>query len=199
MDIEQEVSDVVATTTSGIDSPTIRTRKISSSIAVQSGETVALGGLIKDRNLDTKVGLPLLHKIPVLGALFGRTEQTVVRTELLVLLTPRVAGSQSEARSITEELRRRMRNLDPLIDRVKLDGPAPTSTPDTSSSKPTAPTPAQQNIVPPPAKPSAPLTPVVVGAAPSQDVSMPRQVQVREAPTSQHSRMTRLGAFNWLP
>ena len=118
MDIEQEVSDVIATTTSGIDSPTIRTRKISSSIAVQSGETVALGGLIRDRDFDTKVGVPVLHKIPILGALFGRTEETVLRSELLVLLTPRVAGNQGDARAITEELRRRVRGLDPLIERV---------------------------------------------------------------------------------
>ena len=119
MDIEQEVSDVVATTTSGIDSPTIRTRKIASSIAVQSGETVALGGLIRDRTFDTEVGIPLLHRIPIIGALFGRKEQTVLRTELLVLLTPRVAGTSGEARAITEELRRRVRDLDPLIDRVR--------------------------------------------------------------------------------
>ncbi|MCH8990454.1 MAG: type II and III secretion system protein, partial [Acidobacteria bacterium] len=48
MEIEQQVSDVVATTTSGIDSPTIRQRQISSTVAVQSGQTIALGGLIRE-------------------------------------------------------------------------------------------------------------------------------------------------------
>ncbi|MCZ6839166.1 MAG: SPOR domain-containing protein, partial [Alphaproteobacteria bacterium] len=132
MDIEQEVSDVAPTTTSGIDSPTISTRKISSSIAVQSGETVALGGLIRESTTSTKVGLPFLHKIPLLGALFGRTEEKLERTELLVLLTPRVAGTQGEARAITEELRRRMRDLDPLFDRVNRGRSVPTAAPDVS-------------------------------------------------------------------
>jgi len=118
MDIEQEVSDVVATTSSGIDSPTIQTRKISSSIAVQSGQTVALGGMIKEKVTDTKTGLPILHKIPIIGALFGSTSETTVRTELLILLTPRVAGTQGEARAVTDELRQRMRNLEPLFDKV---------------------------------------------------------------------------------
>ena len=158
MDIEQEVSDVVATTTSGIDSPTIRTRKISSSIAVQSGETVALGGLIRDRDFDTKVGLPILHRIPILGALFGRTEETVLRTELLVLLTPRVAGSQSDARAITDELRRRMRNLDPLIDRVNRGIPRPSALP-------------QQSLVPQNTKGDAPHSNVAVAPQPANIVA----------------------------
>lgn len=157
MDIEQEVSDVIATTTSGIDSPTIRTRKISSSIAVQSGETVALGGLIRDRTQDTKVGLPILHKVPILGALFGRTEETVVRTELLVLLTPRVAGSQGDARAITDELRRRMRDLDPLIERVNR-----TRTLNTTQRI----IPPAENVATPNPKVSAPQTAVVVTPAP---------------------------------
>lgn len=162
MDIEQEVSDVVATTTSGIDSPTIRTRKIASSIAVQSGETVALGGLIRDRTLDTKVGLPILHNVPILGALFGRTEETVVRTELLVLLTPRVAGSQGDARAITDELRRRMRDLDPLIDRVNRTRSLNT----TQRIIPPAENAVAPKIIPKPTV-SAPQTEVVVTPAPA--------------------------------
>ncbi len=129
MDIEQEVSDVIATTSSGIDSPTIQTRKISSSIAVQSGETVALGGMIKEKVTDTKTGLPFLHKIPIIGALFGSTSVTTVRTELLILLTPRVAGTQGEARAVTNELRRRMRNLEPLFNKVIVPRPKPAAPP----------------------------------------------------------------------
>jgi cell division septation protein DedD len=66
-----------------------------------------------------------LHRIPFLGALFGSTEDSVQRTELLILLTPRVAGTQGEARAITRELRQRMRNLDPLIERVTQGRPGP--------------------------------------------------------------------------
>ena len=119
LEIEQEVSDAVATLSSGIDSPTIRQRKIKSTVAIQSGETVALGGLIKDTVSDIETGIPILSRIPVLGALFGSTDTFTKRTELLILITPRVVGSLQDARDVTEELRRRMRAVIPLRRRIE--------------------------------------------------------------------------------
>ena len=118
MEIEQQVSDVVPTTTSGIDSPTIRQRQIASTVAVQSGETIALGGLIRESNTRSNIGIPILKDIPVFGALFGKTSDDRVRTELLVLITPRVVSNQDEARAVTEELRRRMRAIVPLGEKL---------------------------------------------------------------------------------
>ncbi len=114
MEIEQEVSDAVATITSGIDSPTIRQRKISSTVAVQSGETVALGGLIRDKKEKTNTGIPILSSLPLIGPLFGVRTDDVERTELLILITPRVVSNQAEARAVTDELRRRLRAVVPL-------------------------------------------------------------------------------------
>lgn len=108
LDIQQEVSDVIPTTTSGIDSPTIQQRLINSSIVVQSGETIALGGLIRDKISDSETGIPVLSDIPILGSLFGSTEETHNRTELLILITPRVVKNQREAKDLTEELRRKI-------------------------------------------------------------------------------------------
>ena len=119
LDISQEASDVVETVTSGIDSPTIRQRKITSSIAVQSGQTVALGGLIEEKENKTSTGIPFLSRIPILGALFGSKSDTNERTELLILITPRVIRNQREARVVTEELRKRVRALIPLDERIK--------------------------------------------------------------------------------
>src|SRR5262249_46638536 len=90
LDISQEVSDVSTTTSSAINSPTIAERKIASSIAVQDGQTIALGGLIRDKDTQEKTGIPYLNDIPYLGFLFGNTNGEHDRTELLVLLTPRV-------------------------------------------------------------------------------------------------------------
>jgi general secretion pathway protein D len=114
IDIVQEVSDVVATTTSGIDSPTIQQRSIESTVAVQSGETVILGGLIRDSQGITKTGVPVLKDIPLLGALFRDTRNDDERTELMVLLTPRVVRTAEDARDIAKDLRRRFRHLAPL-------------------------------------------------------------------------------------
>jgi general secretion pathway protein D len=114
LDVLQEVSDVVETTTSDIDSPTIQQRFIQSTVAVQSGDTVALGGLIRDRQEESVSGLPLLSEIPILGNLFKTTEVIERRTELLVLITPRVVRNRREALEVTDELRRRLSTLGPL-------------------------------------------------------------------------------------
>lgn len=123
LDITQEVSDVAETKTSGIDSPTIQQRQINSTVAVQTGETIALGGLIRDRHSEGVTGIPFLADIPLLGNLFKTTSDVDARTELLVLLTPRVIRNSQDARVLTEELRRRIPSVIMLEDRLKPGGP----------------------------------------------------------------------------
>jgi general secretion pathway protein D len=108
LDISQEVSDVVKTTTSDLDSPTIQQRKIESTVSIQSGQTIALGGLIRDRRENGKTGVPVLGDIPLLGNLFSETDKTGARTELLVLLKPTVIRGPDQARAMTEDLRRKL-------------------------------------------------------------------------------------------
>ncbi|KON79849.1 type II secretion system secretin GspD [Azoarcus sp. PA01] len=86
-------------------------REVSSRVAVRSGETVVLGGLIRDNNGRDRQGIPLLHDIPLLGALFGTTGNSSVRTELLVMITPRVVRSDQDVRDLGAEMRRRMQGL----------------------------------------------------------------------------------------
>ncbi|MCI0429663.1 MAG: type II secretion system secretin GspD [Rhodospirillales bacterium] len=119
LDIIQEVSDVVETTTSELNSPTIQQRQVKSTVAVQSGESVALGGLIRDGNSKGVTGIPLLSEIPLFGHLFKTTSDVQRRTELLILLTPRVVANRQDARDITEELRNRVRALAPLEYRIQ--------------------------------------------------------------------------------
>ncbi len=114
LDVRQEVSDVVPTTTSGIDAPTIQRRVIESTVAVQNGETIALGGLIRDSRNRTRSGIPVLSRLPLFGPLFGTTTDKKDRTELLVLLTPRVVRDAGEARAVTRELRERLYGLEAL-------------------------------------------------------------------------------------
>ncbi|MDI1291216.1 MAG: type II secretion system secretin GspD [Methylobacter sp.] len=111
MDIEQSVENAQQTKTSGIDSPSIQTREISSSVAVQSGETIVLGGLIKDDDTDNKAGIPFLHELPLIGALFGNTTKNKIKTELVVLITPRVVGTRQDARLITDEFKRKLTGI----------------------------------------------------------------------------------------
>lgn len=119
MEISQEVSDVVETTTSGIDSPTIQQRRLQSTVAVKDGQTIALGGLIRDNEQEARTGVPFVQHLPVIGPLFRSTVINDDRTELLVLLTPRVARDPEDARRITDELRRRIDAVRPLDRRVQ--------------------------------------------------------------------------------
>jgi general secretion pathway protein D len=119
MEIEQESSRPVQTVTSELDSPTIQQRRVASTVAVQSGEAVVLGGLIQDRVEQRDTGVPILHRLPIIGPLFGVTDTINDRTELLVVLTPRVIRNPEQARAVTEELRRRLRGLVPLEARVR--------------------------------------------------------------------------------
>ncbi|MEA1674777.1 type II secretion system secretin GspD [Nitrospirillum sp. BR 11163] len=112
LDVNQEVSTVATTTTSGIDSPTIQQRKITSVVNVQDGETVALGGLISDTSSHNGAGIPYLRDIPVLGKLFGTDGHTKGRTELLVFLRPVIVRDATRAREVTDALRASMGRLE---------------------------------------------------------------------------------------
>ena len=118
MEVTQSVEDPGAIPANGTN-PSILTREINSSVAVQSGETIVLGGLIKDNNTDDNNGIPLLHDVPILGTLFGSKTRTKDKTELVVLITPRVVKSRQDAGLITDEFKRKLsgiyeNNLDDL-------------------------------------------------------------------------------------
>jgi general secretion pathway protein D len=119
LEIEQEVSDVVSTSTGEINSPTISNRRVASTVAVQSGQTVALGGLIQDRITEGSRGTPVLSRLPFVGFLFGEQNTEARRSELLVLLTPRVIRDPLEARRVTEELRQRLESVRTLESRIR--------------------------------------------------------------------------------
>ncbi|MGC6500490.1 MAG: type II secretion system secretin GspD [Henriciella sp.] len=124
LEIEQEVSNVVPTVSSGIDSPTIQQRRINTSVAVDSGKSIALGGLIRERVSDNTAKIPFLGSIPFLGkALFQTTNDVKERTELLVLITPRVVRSQTDSETIIQDLARDMSHIEALysMDRPSLD------------------------------------------------------------------------------
>ena len=115
LDIDQSVSDVAKTTSSGIDSPTISQRRVVTSAVVKDGDTIALGGLISRNKTVGSSGIPFLADIPVLGALFGTQTRNDDRTELLILLTPRIIRDSDEARNVTEELRNRLEAIKPVL------------------------------------------------------------------------------------
>jgi general secretion pathway protein D len=111
LDISQEVSNSVPTTTSNINSPTIQQRKLSTTVVVKNGDTIALGGLITERRSKGKSGVPYLAKVPLLGALFRDTNNATTRAELILLITPRVMRDDTEFQSAMDDLRIEFQSL----------------------------------------------------------------------------------------
>ncbi len=110
LDIDQSVTDV-----GPVDAATKQRsfleRTVASRVAIRSGESVVLGGLIRDNETEGKSGVPLLMDIPLLGSLFSTTTQASTRTELLIFITPTVMESDQDLRDVNSEMRSRMRGL----------------------------------------------------------------------------------------
>ncbi len=104
LNIIQSVSTPSSSSEAGSLTPTIATRDISSQVLAQSGRTILLGGLIQERIQQEQDGVPIASEVPVLGALFRQNRTVTERTELLVLITPRVVRNSSEIERITRML-----------------------------------------------------------------------------------------------
>jgi len=111
MVINQNVSDPEQTTTSSIQSPSFATQSIATQVTVQDGDTIAIGGMIAETTTVSNEGIPLLHRIPYLGALFGTRSYSKERTELIIFLTPHVIYDSNQLLDATDELRGRIKLL----------------------------------------------------------------------------------------
>ncbi len=118
MSVEQSVTDV-GTVDSATGQRSFNKRDINSRVAVRSGESVVLGGLIRENKTNSKSGVPGLYEIPVFGGLFGKTTDTGKRTELLIVITPKVLLNEEDLRSVSREMRSRIRGLDLLEPKAK--------------------------------------------------------------------------------
>ncbi|MFZ2395284.1 MAG: type II secretion system secretin GspD [Smithella sp.] len=108
LELTQEVSDLSKSTGVG-DSPIIAIRRINTSVVAATGQTVALGGLMKQQKGIIERKVPLLGDIPLIGNLFKVTENTDDRTELLILVTPTILTKTDDATKITDELKKEIK------------------------------------------------------------------------------------------
>ncbi|MGN6706249.1 MAG: type II secretion system secretin GspD [Rhodanobacter sp.] len=114
MDVSQQVSQRDAAQPLVNGNPSISQRALSTQVAVQSGQTVLLGGLIQQDEGVSDTGIPGLNRIPVIGRLFGSTNRNRDRTELIVLITPRIIRNSDEAKQVTDEYQEKFESLAPL-------------------------------------------------------------------------------------
>jgi general secretion pathway protein D len=116
MDISQEVSRPGARDPSISTSPNppISNKSVTSQVAVQSGETVFLGGLITELSDQGTSGVPFLNRIPGIGALFGTKSKANSRFETIVMITPTVIESAADLRAITDDLKDEFIEVPPI-------------------------------------------------------------------------------------
>ena len=108
LEISQEVSQASALGPLG---PVIGQSAVTSTVVIRDGQTIVLGGFIRESDDLIRNRIPLLGRIPVLGGLFGSTSTTKTRTELVILITPHVIRNFEEADHATEELRDKLREI----------------------------------------------------------------------------------------
>jgi general secretion pathway protein D len=119
MEIRQEVSAVGAPSFGDTNSPSFISREAETTVVVQNGESVLIGGIIDDQMTRARSGVPFLMDIPVLGRLFRTESEKLDRTELIILITPYVIRDRQEAQTITDEFKNRMHGLQSMLDRVQ--------------------------------------------------------------------------------
>ena len=118
MDVRPEISDIApqsqsVTITEGVTSPTFFVNTAQTVIAARTGQTIAIGGLIRESEEESVEKIPLLGDIPLIGLLFSNTVKKTVKRELMIFLTPYVAYNSAQLEEITEMEKSKLKLLDP--------------------------------------------------------------------------------------
>ncbi|MFQ5353310.1 MAG: type II secretion system protein GspD [Thermodesulfobacteriota bacterium] len=118
MTLRQEISDVSTSRIVGDGSfPSFTSREAETSVVIKNGETIAIGGLIDTKKNRTHSAVPVVSRIPLLGNLFKHTTISEDRTELIILLTPRVIANSEEAHNATDALRSKLGTMRMLMEK----------------------------------------------------------------------------------
>jgi general secretion pathway protein D len=118
LDVKQEVNEVGENEPPPINSPRFTKREAETSVVLLNNQTLVLGGLIQNKRTRIRVGIPFLNRIPILGYLFGSVEHKIEKTELVLLITPRVVGTALDAARITDQMRRVTPELEQSLERA---------------------------------------------------------------------------------
>jgi general secretion pathway protein D len=113
--INQEVSAPIPPAAGGIQSPSFSQRVVQTQITMQDGDTIAIGGIITENMAQSSAGIPLLHRLPIIGGAFGNKSYNKDRTELIVFMTPRIIYDNADLLDASDELKARLRRLQRVV------------------------------------------------------------------------------------
>lgn len=112
--VTQEVTNLAQEVTRGINSPRFTTRKAETFLTVEDEHTIVIGGIIETRLENTIRRVPVLNRVPLLGKLFKSEDKTKRKTELLVLLTPRIVSTSDEIDLATKNFEEKLKLIESL-------------------------------------------------------------------------------------
>jgi len=101
--------------------PAFDTRQAETTAVVLDGETLVIGGIITDSKSRSRVGLPYLMDLPIIGRFFGTTRDEIDRTELIMLITPHVIRNRDEARSVSEDFKNKLSTVRNELEKLRRD------------------------------------------------------------------------------
>lgn len=105
LELSQEISAISSqsVTVGGLGEVAIDKTEATSNLVARDGETIIIGGLIREDISHGTTGIPFLSRIPIIGVLFGSTADKVTRKETIILLTPHVMRNEQEAADVTSD------------------------------------------------------------------------------------------------
>lgn len=112
LEVDQQLSEAGENALSGIDSPIVLKRDIQTKVLVEEGQTLILAGLISENASDKDSRVPILGDIPFVGELFKNSSETTVRTELLLMITPRIVNTAGEFKQLNKALGSKFQQID---------------------------------------------------------------------------------------
>ena len=115
LQIDQQVSSPIAPAAGGIQSPSFSNREVKTQVTVQDGDMIAIGGIISEQKTESSSGIPLLHKLPLIGGAFGNKSTTKSRTEMVIFLTPHVIYDTNALSEANDELVNGMKKVQKMI------------------------------------------------------------------------------------
>jgi general secretion pathway protein D len=119
LQLRQEVSAVGSDSFGNTNSPSFTTREVETTMVVDDGATVVIGGIIDDQITHDRSGVPFLMDIPAVGWVFRSDTRNVTRTELLITITPYVIRNRDEAKVVTDQFSARIEGVTRLRQAMK--------------------------------------------------------------------------------
>jgi len=112
MEINQEISNQVANQVGKGDNPLFFDRSLKTEVVADTGQTILLGGLISDDTTNGNKGIPYLKSIPLIGALFESDSKSNTKTELVIMVTPKIVERSSQWNGILNQFQKALTNID---------------------------------------------------------------------------------------